>query len=284
MRSMQKLLSLLLAASMLVLAACSLATVAYNNAGVLITYQVDEYFDLSPTQEEWVRQRANKLIAWHRATELPQYRRVLNEAQARAEAGMTVAEVEAAYGDGRNAFMRVADRMLPDIADFLLQLDEQQIQYFEDKLTRDNEKLVREMKGGEEALLKKRLERHEQRFKDWMGELSASQRDDIRAAVGAMKPLEEFRVADRRTRQADFIALLKSKPDAASMQKQLRQMMTQPELKRAAAYREELEKQQKTLMQLIARMSTTATAEQRARVQKRLGGYANDIAALLNNA
>jgi hypothetical protein len=283
MRSMQKLFSLLLVASMLVLSACSLATVAYNNAGVLITYQADEYFDLSPAQEEWVRQRANKLIAWHRATELPQYRRVLNEAQARAETGMTAADVEAAYADGRNAFMRVADRMLPDVADFLLQLDPQQIQYFEDKLARDNEKLARESKGGEEALLKKRIERHEQRFKDWMGELSAAQRDDIRAAIGAMKPLEEFRIADRRARQADFIALLKSRPDAASMQKQLRQMM-QPEMKRAAAYREALEQQQKTLMQLIARVSITATAEQRARVQKRLGGYANDITALLNNA
>lgn len=284
MRSTKELLSLVLVALMLVLTACSLATVAYNNAGVLVTYQVDEYFDLSPAQEEWVRQRANKLIDWHRAAELPQYRRVLNEARTKAETGMTVAEVEAAYRDGRNAFMRVADRMLPDMAEFLSQLDPQQIQYFEDKLARDNEKLAREMKGGEEAMMKKRIERYEQRFKDWMGELSAAQRDEIRAAVGAMKPLEEFRIADRRTRQADFVALLKSKPDAASMQRALRQMMTQPELKRAAAYRDELEKQQKTLMQLIARMSTSATPEQRARVQKRLGGYANDITALLNNA
>lgn len=37
-------------------------------------------------------------------------------------------------------------------------------------------------------------------------------------------------------------------------------------------------------MQLIARMSTSATPEQRMRVQRRLGGYANDITALLNNA
>lgn len=246
MRSTKKFLSLVLAALMLVLTACSLATVAYNNAGVLVTYQVNEYFDLSPTQEEWVRLRANKFLDWHRASELPQYRRVLNEARAKAETGMTVGEVEAAYRDGRNAFMRVADRMLPDIADFLVQLDPQQIQHLEDKLARDNEKLAREMKGGEEALLKKRLERYEQRFKDWMGELSAAQREEIRTAVSAMKPLEEYRIADRRTRQADFIALLKSKPDAVSMQRELRQMMmTQPELKRAAAYRDELEKQQK---------------------------------------
>jgi Family of unknown function (DUF6279) len=283
MRSMKATFSLILAAIMLVLTACSLATVAYNNAGALITYQVDEYFDLSPTQEEWVRLRANKLIEWHRVAELPQYRRVLGEARARAETGMTVTEVETAYLDGRNAFMRVAERMLPDIADFLLQLDTQQIQYFEDRLTRDNEKLAREMKGGE-VMLKKRLERYEQRFKDWMGELTAAQREDIRVAVGAMKPLDELRLADRRTRQADFMALLRSKPDAVGMRKQLWQMMTQPELKRAAAYRDELEKQQKTLMQLIARMSTTATPEQRARVQKRLGGYANDITALLSNA
>jgi hypothetical protein len=263
------------------LAACSVATVAYNNASTLMTYAVKDYFDLSPSQEEWVRGRAGQFIAWHRANELPQYRRMLGEAKKRAESGMSAAEVEAAYLDGRGAFLRVADRMVPDVVELVQQLDAQQIQFFEDKLTRDNEKLARESRGQAQKQLQKRIERFEERFSDWMGDLTPAQRAEIRAAASAMKPLDDLRLADRRKRQAEFLAIMKSRADAATMTQQLRQMIAQPDRLRDPAYRDELDKQQRVFVQLIARMSTDATPEQRARVQKRLTGYSADISNLL---
>ena len=51
---------------------------------------VDDYFDLSGDQEDWVRQRFGRLQAWHRASELPAYERDLRDAIARTERPLTV--------------------------------------------------------------------------------------------------------------------------------------------------------------------------------------------------
>jgi hypothetical protein len=269
---------------LLSVAACSLATVAYNNADMLITYNVDDYFDLSGAQEEWLRARINKHMAWHRANELPQVRRVIEDARVRVDDGLTMAEIENGYANGRAMYLRVAEQMLPDIAEFLLLLEPQQIRFVEEKLASDNEKVAKEARGDEVKLKQKRVRRFEEQFKDWMGDLTAAQLAEINSAVSAMKPLDDLRLANRRAKQAEFIALLRAKPDSAAMQKALRPMLLQPELKRAPDYRSELEQQQRAIMELVARISVTATPLQKARVQARLLGYEKDIAILLSGA
>ncbi len=269
---------------LLTVAACSIATVAYNNASTLALYGVNDYLDLTSAQEEWLKTRVNRLVSWHRANELPQYRRVLDGARGRVDASISVAELDVFYTDGKMLFARLADRALPDIADLLLQLEPAQIRFLEARLADDNKKMRRELATGIEQLQKKRIERYEQRFKDWMGTLADEQLADIRAVVTTVKPLEEFRLADRLARQAEFIDLIKSKPDSTTMQKELRVMLLQPELKRAPDYRDELTRQQRVITELVARMSVSATPAQRARVQKRLAGYVSDVASLLSAA
>ena len=57
-RSFRKLSTFLaLAGAAAVLAACSIGRFAYNNASPAVTYLVDDYFDLSGDQENFVRER-----------------------------------------------------------------------------------------------------------------------------------------------------------------------------------------------------------------------------------
>src|SRR5690349_1760076 len=76
----------LLFAAALVLAACgglttklaySNAPLAYKNLPPLLAWMVDDYVDVHGNQKEWVRDRIERVMEWHRAHELPEYRRFL---------------------------------------------------------------------------------------------------------------------------------------------------------------------------------------------------------------
>ncbi len=55
----------------LLVASCSVATMAYNNAPSIALYALDDYFDLTPEQEAWLKPRLERFIVWQRANQLP---------------------------------------------------------------------------------------------------------------------------------------------------------------------------------------------------------------------
>jgi hypothetical protein len=266
------------------LGACSLATIAYNNASAVVNYALSDYFDLTAEQEDWLRPRVEKLVAWHRSNELPVYRRTIEEARLRVAGPVKLEDLDSLYANGRTFAGRATDRALPDIAEFLSQLSLEQIARLEVKLAKENDKLAKESRVGADTLKKKRIERYHQRFEDWMGELTAEQKAQISAVVSGMASLEDYRLADRKARQTEFLKLLKQRPEPAIFQRELRQLVLQPELRRDPAYTAEWERQQKEILSLGAAMVSGASTEQRQRIQKKLSGYANDISILLRSA
>jgi hypothetical protein len=57
--------------------AYSNAALAYRNLPPMLAWMVDDYVDMSGGQKEWVRERIGRIMHWHRAHELPEYRRFL---------------------------------------------------------------------------------------------------------------------------------------------------------------------------------------------------------------
>ena len=50
------------------------AAFAYGNLAPMLAWMVDEYVDIDGAREDWVRARLDRVMAWHRAEELPRYR------------------------------------------------------------------------------------------------------------------------------------------------------------------------------------------------------------------
>lgn len=264
----------------LLVASCSVATMAYNNAPHIALYALDDYFDLTPEQEAWLKPRLDRFIAWHRANELPAYRRLVNEASRQIDSGARAQDARALYDSGRARLARAADQGLPDIAAFLAQLTPRQIARLESKLAEDNRKMEEEWRMQPILRQQKRVEKSIERVEDWFGSLSPTQIEKIRATMMALPPLEAQRLADRKRRQAEFIALLKSSPPPDAMQPALRRMLLQPEAGRDAAFQAELDRQLEATVNLVMSLLAEGSPEQRARVQKRLKGYAADIDSL----
>ena len=273
-------------ATLLILAvsACGVANLAYNNAPTVANYYVDEWFDLTSGQSAWLKPRVAKLMVWHRANELPTYRTLINEASQQLEKNTNPeADVARFYASTRQAVDRLTLQALPDMVAFLQTIETQQIANLEKKFATENEKLTKEIELTEDRRRAKRLERTIERYEAWMGKLSPPQLALINARIAPLPLTESLRFADRQRWQKEFVALLSAKPSANLLETELRTLLLTPEKRRAKDYQSAWQRQQDEMMKLTADLIASASVKQKQAMQKKLGGYAEDLSGLLKS-
>src|SRR4029079_8349280 len=140
-----------LAVAALLATACTLTqlaysniSLAYNNAPPMLAWMVGDYVDMSDDQKEFVRERCGLAFAWHRQQQLPEYRRFLEKVLAQAEDHITLEEDATDHRELRSYFDGAVERLLPDMADFLLGLDSLQAKQMEKRFAKDNKRMVKD--------------------------------------------------------------------------------------------------------------------------------------------
>ena len=116
-----RILWLLALTAIFTLSACSVARLAYNNAPTVLNYFLDDYFDLTAEQETWLNPRWKKLVEWHRENELPIYKKLLLQSNAKIDKQVVAADINALYLEGRATAARITETFLPDMAAFVAQ-------------------------------------------------------------------------------------------------------------------------------------------------------------------
>lgn len=274
--------ALLAALAALLAAACSSVTrVAYDNAPFAAAWMIDDWFDLHDGQRDWVKERLARLHGWHRASEMPAYERLLAETAARAARGLSANDARQVHREMRALWLRLVRRAIPDMADFLLQLHPEQVVFLARRFDEDNERAVREsVRGTPQERLERRQKRYLERVEDWTGRLSPAQRDVVRARVAAMGDLTGEWLGDRRFRQSETIALLRSKPTRAQLEAGLTRLLVESDSWRRPEYVAKMKARDEHVFAMVADLDATLTAEQRGRLHRRLAGYAADAAYL----
>lgn len=281
---MRRLLARALLAALVALlaASCSSVTrVAYDNAPFAAAWMVDDWFDLHDGQRDWVKERLARLHGWHRASEMPAYERLLAATAARAARGLSADDARQVHREMRALWLRLVRRAIPDMADFLLQLHPEQVVFLARKFDEDNERTVREsVRGTPQERLERRQKRYLERIEDWTGRLAPAQRDVVRARVAAMGDLTDEWLGDRRFRQSETIALLRSKPTRAQLEAGLTRLLVDSDSWRRPEYVAKMKARDEQVFAMVADLDATLTAEQRGRLHRRLAGYAADAAHL----
>ena len=274
---------LLLAA--LLATACTLTNLAYSNVGLaysnappMFSWMVADYVDMSDDQKEFVRDRVSRAFAWHRAQELPEYHRFFQKVLAQSEDSISVEEAAIDHRELRSYYHRAVERLLPDMADFLLQLDSLQVKRLEQRFNKDNRKIVGDAtEGSHEERQEKRLERFLAHLEQFTGTLNDAQRAIVSAYLATQSELVDERLADRRYRQSSVLALVRSKPTREEAVAELRRLFIDTESWRNADYQKKLRTRDAQLFDLIARLSASLSAEQRGAFQRRIRGFLRDI-------
>jgi len=276
---------LLGALALLLLGACSFTRLAYNNAPPLLAWMVDDYFDLSSDQRGWVKERFERAMTWHRANELPEYRRFIEGVIARSSDGITVEDSRWAYQSVQGYYRRAIERLLPDAADLLARLDEEQVAALEKKFAEDNAKIEKDHDKGSPAKRDEhRAKRYVEQFEDWTGKLSPSQRDFVASQAEQIEDLTHLRLDDRRKRQMEMLALLRTRTSREATIPGLKRLWIDMEAWRDPVYTQKLLKREEQIYAMVAALDATLSPEQHAQVQKRMRGYLSDVNALLAKA
>jgi len=275
----------LLALAALAAAACTFTQLAYsniglayNNAAPMLTWMVGDYVDMSDDQKEFVRERFASAFAWHRARELPEYHRFFEKVLAQAQDNITVEEAAEDHRELRRYYHRSVERLLPDMADFLLQLDSLQARQMEKRFDKGNRKMVGDSsEGSAQERLDKRVGQFVTHLEQFMGSVSDEQRDMVRAYLAGLGENVDERLADRRYRQSRILLMVQTKPPREEVVAELRRLFIDTQAWRSPEYRQKLRERDVALFDLIARLSASLTPEQRAAFQRRVRGFMRDI-------
>jgi len=280
---------LLLLAAALLVAACgtitklaySNATLAYKSLAPMATWMVDEYVDLDGYQKDWLRERLNRVMAWHRANELPRYRAFLEHVLAESSEPFTVDEIANAYSDLREHYHRMVEHLLPDVADFCVTLDAEQAAQMEKKFEDDNRKFVKESTSGTPAdRLKKRADKFNQHLDAWLGRVTPEQKTLVLQRLELIPDFVEDRLADRRYRQKEVLALIRAKANKQQMIDGLRRLLIDTESWRRPEFQKRMRDRDQRTFELVAALSRTLTPEQRSYLQGRIRRYMSDITSV----
>ena len=278
----------LLVAALALAAACTRlaymnASLAYSQAPHLMAWTVESYVDLSHEQKDRLHARLDRAMAWHRSQELPLYGRFFQSVAERSDRAFTDAEVAKAWADVRADYRRVVEHLLPDAADLLASLDEAQIAHLQKRFDEANRKFLKESTRGTPAERRadaaKRAIGH---LREWIGPLEDGQVAIVQAWARATDPLVEERLADRRYRQSETIALARTR-DRQRIMEGLHRILIDTETWRRPEFRARLAAREQATLHMIAVLSGTLTPEQRAHLRGRIGGYVQDITRLASS-
>jgi len=207
------------------ISSCSTGKLFYDFGDELVSWQVDNYFDLTSKQEGWIEERMRLHLKWHRKQELPRYRDFLIEVQNSAGDGLTMIELDEGYARLDQKRIRTLERLLPDTASFLAGISPEQINTLEKKMIEENQDMKEDLESPEK-LFRERKEKFWEQMEDWFGDFSKDQQDKINRLrtewfPGSADPLAA-RLERRHKSQLQFLAQLRSSQDKAELVNWLR--------------------------------------------------------------
>jgi uncharacterized protein DUF6279 len=200
------------AALMLVamVAACSFTRFGYNQADTIVSWMVNDYFDLDAQQKQDFQKRFDRLYTWHRQEQLPEYAVFMKTARSRVQQGLTREDVLWFVDNLRSRVRMMARKAGPDAAALLVTLTPAQVENLQRKWDKDNAKYVKEhkVKGTPDERNEAEARRVIKHFKEWLTPLNSDQEQRVIALVRELPQIEQFRYAERVRRQKEFMDVL----------------------------------------------------------------------------
>jgi hypothetical protein len=262
----------------------SKAAFLYSNAAPALAWSVDDYVDLTDAQKEMVRARLDRVAAWHRREALPELSRLLGDFGGQVAAGLTEGALREDQERLRRQYQQLVEKAIPDAAELVASFDAAQVSQLERKFATEDRKLSREIREEPQERREKQAARLMDHIEAWTGSLSDDQRALVARHLEAMPDLAAARLADRKRREAEFIALLRAQPDRDAIVAGLRRAFIETAKGRDAALDAALRDRDARYVRMLVELGETLTAEQRDAVKERVRGLQADIARLTNGS
>ncbi len=267
---------------LLLIAGCSALRLSYSQADTLIAWRANEYFDLNPLQRDDLNARLERLHAWHRYEQLPDYAVFASTAIAKARQGLKHDDVVWFIEGLKGRYRVIVNRGSTDAAEMLATLAPEQIDALQTKWRKVNRKFAREheLDGSVEKRKRARLKKTLDQIQDWTGGLTYEQEQKIAALLDAIPLIEHLRHADRIRRQQEFLQLLSLRANPRQFRPKLQAWLGDWENGRAPAFQQLSVELYAKRIEFYLAVDKLLTPGQRQIVLHRLQEYVDDFHAL----
>lgn len=273
MRTARRLACLLL----LAVSGCSLLRFAYSNLDVFLRWQLGRYLDVHGEQSEDLDARIASFVAWHRASALPQYTKLLADASTRFERGLSQEDLVWGYDSVQGQILEGVRAGAERIADLLDRLTPEQAEHLERRFAEDNRKFAREnLKGSDEERRRRRAKRNIERLEEWFGDLNDAQTERVRRYSERAPFTDGYRDKERKRLQSELLAIVR----AREARTRVVDWAVTWERRRDPAHAEAARAQRMEYFAMLLDLEKTLTPAQRESAQRRLRDLAADFQRL----
>lgn len=262
------------------LAGCSLVSLAYNRLPTLAYWRLDGMLDLDGPQSALVRQELDRWHGWHRREHLPRYAQALQRWQALALQDVTPAQVCEAAQQVRLWAQEAGQQVLPLAMRLAPTLTEAQLQHWQRHQAERDDEFRADFMAADGAVNPKRLQKAVERAEMFYGTLSAEQRAWWRERLQRSAFDPQRALEQRQRRFDDFTATVRRIQQGGGAQAEVQaawdrvwQAATPAEAAADARVFNDGCAQ-------LAELHNRTTPQQRQRAQQRLQAFAQDFLVL----
>lgn len=269
----------LLLLTTLLLAACSMVQVGYNQLDRLIAWRLDDYLPLDGAQRAVVQPALTRWVDWHCSSQLPGYAGWLRQVDADLRAGADVARIDAhidtVLGFARTAASEAAREIGPLVAG----AKPEQIAALKRRFERNTREYVKDwVEPPAEDIVRERTRRLRDRIESWTGRLTPAQRDIVDRWARDVRSRSEDSLESRRRWQAAMAELL-ARTDLApdAFRRELEAMFVTPERHWTPGYAQSFRDNRARVAQALSELSATLTDAQRRHLQREVARFAGEL-------
>jgi hypothetical protein len=268
-----------LVACLLCLGACSGTTFVYNRLDTILPWYVDDYVDLSGTQERQLDAELQPFLNWHRQQELPRYAQLLDEIDASLAQPITAKKVAAIYDGLEVAWLRLEEESLEWLLELGATLTEEQVQEFLSYLQKRQEEYE------EKYLTRTEAEYREETYdsfadslEDYLGRLDPAQRERLQQASAALERSDVVWLQERAAWLQRLRVMMQRQP---GWQEQVREAIASRSETVSERYREVYEHNMAVIFGAVADVLDSRSEKQDRHLRRELAGLREDLQTLI---
>ena len=271
------------------LSSCSSIQLAYNQIDFLLKWWIDDYVDLTAEQSQMYDQAIPLVVKKHRQEELPKALQLIRQLRTKVEQPLQI-------DDGINivkdikSFSRTSINLLQDDAvNLALSLQAKQFTYMENAFAKSNKKFQNDfLKGTTEDRLEKRVEKIIERTESFSGNLSKSQKTQIKEIAREylldMEVVYQTRLYKQQLIMKTLKKIAQDQPPPAQAKMIINQLFNEIELGSTPEQKEFEKKRDIHSGIVLAKITELFDEQQRKKTQAKIRSWEQDVQKLIQQA
>lgn len=258
---------------LLLLGGCTLKF-TYNYLDWITASYLDDFVELDNAQQAKLDKAIEDTLFWHRTEQLPLYSNWLQTVKQDVNEGLTLAEVEQHNDHVMVFWAALMEHFAVDMAMLLPSLShEQQEELFANFADKNDEFQEEYVDVSLEEKREQFAERLEDTFDHWLDSITKQQLLVIKAAANQMEHTSKGMLATRQRWQNTFTGIIKNHKGQAETNEAMRTLFVESNRLRSKAYQQQMDHNQRIVLELIVAIAATLTEEQKKYFFSRVDKY-----------